>query len=360
MNTIDKVLLEWSLKTDKGYPDLNSKEDMDLFESMFGFNLNESFRTLTWAQLKKKTGATPRVVTLYNLIEKDLPVELTSGKKIELEFKDPAHIEFFRNGDLEKIKSIGGVSINSFPFFFEKGKPGNTITLNNLAKTPIFGGKGTGPENAGLRYEQIAISKLNSTIQEIGEPIDIKLGETIYKDITEVVNVGGAPTADFAFVSNNKPVIFISHKNGTTPKDFQQYSGFKYLIEEYEEVRDFVKAVAESTYYTDQALAPKTLLTRGIKEEDIKKKAVYGYEHGKESFSVNNCQALIQGDIWLESKEDYYEINGTKLFTTPNIPSDEYEPVFGVSYRSNMSSMGIQNARFGIYSKDRYPNAVTI
>ena len=159
---------------------------------------------------------------------------------------------------------------------------------------------------------------------------------------------------------NNKPVIFISHKNGTTPKDFQQYSGFKYLIEEYEEVRDFVKAVAESTYYTDQALAPKTLLTRGIKEEDIKKKAVYGYEHGKESFSVNNCQALIQGDIWLESKEDYYEINGTKLFTTPNIPSDEYEPVFGVSYRSNMSSMGIQNARFGIYSKDRYPNAVTI
>tara|TARA_R110001632_G_scaffold164530_2_gene283003 strand:- start:3 stop:1055 length:1053 start_codon:yes stop_codon:yes gene_type:complete len=41
MNTIDKVLLEWSLKTDKGYPDLNSKEDMDLFESMFGIRLNE-------------------------------------------------------------------------------------------------------------------------------------------------------------------------------------------------------------------------------------------------------------------------------------------------------------------------------
>jgi len=41
MDTIDKVLLEWSLKTDKGYPDLNSKEDMALFESMFGFKLNE-------------------------------------------------------------------------------------------------------------------------------------------------------------------------------------------------------------------------------------------------------------------------------------------------------------------------------
>ena len=41
MNLIDRVLLEWSYKTRKGYPDINSQEDMDLFESMFGFNLNE-------------------------------------------------------------------------------------------------------------------------------------------------------------------------------------------------------------------------------------------------------------------------------------------------------------------------------
>ena len=41
MNLIDRVLLEWSYKTRKGYPDINSQEDMDLFESLFGFNLNE-------------------------------------------------------------------------------------------------------------------------------------------------------------------------------------------------------------------------------------------------------------------------------------------------------------------------------
>src|SRR6056300_1255040 len=38
MNLIDKVILEWSYKTKKGYPDINSQEDMDLFESMFGFD----------------------------------------------------------------------------------------------------------------------------------------------------------------------------------------------------------------------------------------------------------------------------------------------------------------------------------
>jgi hypothetical protein len=43
MNLIDKVLLEWSYKTKKGYPDINSQEDMDLFESIFGFNLNEAY-----------------------------------------------------------------------------------------------------------------------------------------------------------------------------------------------------------------------------------------------------------------------------------------------------------------------------
>ena len=42
MNLTDKVILEWSYKTTKGYPDINSQEDMALFESIFGFNLNES------------------------------------------------------------------------------------------------------------------------------------------------------------------------------------------------------------------------------------------------------------------------------------------------------------------------------
>lgn len=41
MNLIDKVILEWSYRTKKGYPDINNEEDMRLFESMFGIDLNE-------------------------------------------------------------------------------------------------------------------------------------------------------------------------------------------------------------------------------------------------------------------------------------------------------------------------------
>ena len=38
MNLIDRIILEWSYKTKKGYPDINNEEDMRIFESMFGFD----------------------------------------------------------------------------------------------------------------------------------------------------------------------------------------------------------------------------------------------------------------------------------------------------------------------------------
>ena len=41
MNLIDRVILEWSYKTKKGYPDLNNEEDLRVFESLFGFDLKE-------------------------------------------------------------------------------------------------------------------------------------------------------------------------------------------------------------------------------------------------------------------------------------------------------------------------------
>ena len=41
MDLLDKVLLEWSARTEKGYPDLNNEQDLAIFESMFGFKLNE-------------------------------------------------------------------------------------------------------------------------------------------------------------------------------------------------------------------------------------------------------------------------------------------------------------------------------
>lgn len=41
MELIDKILLEWSYRCEKGYPDLSNEKDIALFESLFGIDLKE-------------------------------------------------------------------------------------------------------------------------------------------------------------------------------------------------------------------------------------------------------------------------------------------------------------------------------
>jgi len=46
MNLVEKTILEWSYRCEKGYPDLTNEKDMNLFESLFGFRLDEG--VLKW------------------------------------------------------------------------------------------------------------------------------------------------------------------------------------------------------------------------------------------------------------------------------------------------------------------------
>lgn len=39
MDLINKIILEWSYRTKKGYPDLNNEDDLRVFQSTFGFDL---------------------------------------------------------------------------------------------------------------------------------------------------------------------------------------------------------------------------------------------------------------------------------------------------------------------------------
>jgi len=63
LDIIDRVLLEWSYRTRKGYPDINSQEDMDLFESMFGFKLGESNMSGKATGYPSTTGTFEKYVT---------------------------------------------------------------------------------------------------------------------------------------------------------------------------------------------------------------------------------------------------------------------------------------------------------
>ena len=349
MNLIDKVILEWSYKTKKGYPDINSQEDMALFESIFGFSLTEGdYNILSFGDLRKYGG--PRLNKLYDLISNKEPIALSSGEEKVIDFTKPEYAELFQNSDIDGIKKLAGARVNAFPFFKVDGKD---IGINSLLKTPAFGGKGKG---SGTAQEDIALAGINKQLQEIGS-IDVELGGKEYKEVTSAATVKGTPKADFTLNTDQGPVIFLSHKDGSSPKHFQQYSGFKGL-EEYEEIKSFVEAVRKAT---DGELKPKTSFKRALLNDEVKRKSVYGLEQGSGEFSKNNCQAILQGPVKFEAQESGdYVIRCNHQVNNPEIPSGGYEPMLYVTFRRDRKNMGIINARFGIYPVDYKPNAIDI
>lgn len=349
MNLIDRAILEWSYRTKKGYPDLNNENDLKVFESLFGFNLEEGdFKTLSFGDLRKYGG--PRLKDLHRHIEEKIPVTLTNGEEETIEYANPDYAELFLNSDIEGIKKLAGSRVNSFPFFKLNGKE---IGINSLAKSPAFGGKGKG---SGTAKEDIALAGINTELEKIGS-IDVVLAGKTYKGISKAVTVKGTPKADFTLNNEEGPQIFLSHKDGTTVKHFQQYSGFKGL-EEYEEIKAFVEAVRNTT---NGELESKQSFKRALLSDEVKRRSVYGLDFGSDSFGINNCQAILQGTVKFEAQESGdYVITCNHQIHNPDIPSGEYEPMLYVTFRRDRNNMGIKNARFGIYPVGYKPNALDI
>lgn len=349
MNFIDRVILEWSYRTKKGYPDLNNEEDLRVFESMFGFNLLEAdYKVLSFADLKKYGG--PRLRDLHRHIQEKIPVSLITGQEEVIEFAKPEYAPLFSESDIEGIKQLAGARVNNFPFFKLNGKD---LSINDLAKSPAFGGRGKG---TGTAKEDIALAGINSELEKLGT-IDVELAGRLYKGIKKATTVRGTPKADFTLNDETGPVIFISHKDGRTAKDFQQYSGFKGL-EDYEEIQSFVEDVRE---VTNGELQPKQAFKRPLNSEEIKRKSVYGLNFGAEEFGINNCQAILQGPVLFELQDTgEYIITCNHQVYSPNIPSDSYEPMLYVTFRRDRKNMGILNARFGIYPTSYAPKATDI
>jgi hypothetical protein len=99
MNLTDKVILEWSYKTSKGYPDINSQEDIALFESMFGFNLLEKKGDNEAKAIQKIVSKFPaKYSTMSN------PIRIANTEKVDSE-------EFVKD-----IKSVfGNINVKAVP-----------------------------------------------------------------------------------------------------------------------------------------------------------------------------------------------------------------------------------------------------
>lgn len=351
MNVVTKFLEYYSYRFPKGYPDLSDPADKDLLRKILSeeldLDIEEGFNPLSFGDLKKYD----RLQRLNNKIQSGEPFILTSEESVVLLYDNPEYEDLFANADITSLNNIGKGRINTFPFFIDKN--GKQYAIKDLVKDKTFGGKGTG---SGTRTEDIALTDINNKIQELGS-INIVIGNKVYENVNNATTVPKTPKADFTLNSNDTPLIFISHKDGSKPTDFQQYSGLTGLTE-YDEVQKFIDDVKAQT---ENEMQPKQSFFRKINSDEVKLKSVYGLLQSTDNFNENNCQILLQGPISLELIEDNaYKLTSNHTVINPSLPDGEYEPYFAVTFRNNRNNFGLVNGRFGIYPKAYIRNATEI
>lgn len=230
-----------------------------------------------------------------------------------------------------KGSSIGGVRVGNVKILFKaSGKTG------------------------GLDVEAAAISSLQSAlmaaISENGGPISIRLNGKTIKDVAIVAKTNGTPKSDFHLAdSKNKPLIHISHKKGSTPRDFQQWGGLtEDRIKNHPEVKKFILKC--QALYGNKIPGGASAYSV-IKSADLKMMSVFGVNFDKSTIDENRVDVLIQGDPGLKrvGKGSYVLTATGHIHYHGDVPSGGFTPVLAVIYKGDRDQFNIKGARFSIY-----------
>lgn len=162
MDLLGKVLFEWSVRCEKGYPDFNNEQDLAIFESMFGFNLvqeaKKDFSHLSKdaqevaASIGSQLGISKENIKAYN---RNTIVIITDENRNSL-FDQLEDLGFERDFNISG-SSQGGV----------KNEDGIKVIIKPLS---MQGARSAGKQNEASFFELI-----NSHIEENEEPITVIL-----------------------------------------------------------------------------------------------------------------------------------------------------------------------------------------
>ena len=261
--------------------------------------------------------------------------EVKGGKKVNL-IKPKGIDNILRKGSSNEL--------NNLRFGDTKGE---TWKLSDFVKTKEFGGKGTG---SGTAKEDEALKSLrkqidDAKIKEANIEIQIRIGSTVYM-VADVVSTPGTPKSDFHLVdANGKEIVWISHKDGSKAKDFQQWGG----MSQAKEPKIYSNAETQSFINDIHAMYPTglpnaTSIYRKIIDKKIKMMSVYGNEYGGK-FSRQNTTLMLQGDVKLSKSGNYYKITAAHTHLNGETMSGDYEPVFMAIYKGDRSDFGIKGTR---------------
>lgn len=274
MDLIDKIIKEWSWRCTKGYPQLDSEEDLRIFEGLFNINLTEA--SLRANTLAAKELLLQKYPDTFSIMSKDYRIG-NKGRISSAEFAEIIQNEFGQapevfppNTDLnnQRTKPDGSREFNLFRF-----KTGTGDTAIILAGGP--------KEENKERQEHGIINIINSI--EGAKTVRDQNGYTIEGVLSaeKVPNIPGyrhQPYSDVKLViqETNDPFL-ISAKGLTSPTIAG--GGLQGIMLLSDKVQNFVKQFYEDAYQyykkifdDNQELTSETNLQKTKYFQDVNRK----------------------------------------------------------------------------------------
>ena len=269
------------------------------------------------------------------------PFELNLGGKVTLVY------------DKEKEKVLAKrnrAHIAQLRFVSAKGSKEYKIT--DFKKTIEFGGKG---EGSGTIKEDIELESLRKQLEDLKKveksaTVPIRIDSKTYQ-VEGAESTPGTPKSDFHLLDiNGREIVWISHKDGSRPNDFQQWGGIsdrsEPAIAKHIETKIFVQDVKDKY---NNVMPRATTVARKIEDLRLQMMSVYGNEYGS-AFGRQNVTMLIQGPVKLKKRGRSYKFESNHIHFNGEIMHNGFVPTFMAIYKGvGRRDQGMEGARFSIY-----------
>lgn len=276
------------------------------------------------------------------------PFQLVSGQKVFLVYEESKYNTIGRKRPAELLRLE----------FVDANSKTRKYKLSSFKKTVEFGGKPEGG-GSGVGIEMREINSINKQLDEIrsttGERfVPIKLNGKVYP-VARCDKTPGVPKSDFSiFDANDQEIMWISHKEGSTAKHFQQWGGMtEPEIQSHPEAQEFIRQVQEK--FPD-GIPPAMTVAKSIKDPQLKNMSIYGVAYGKgKPENRQNVSLVIQGPIKIRKLGSTWHMVGNHTHENGEKITGEFEPVMMAIYKGDRSNFGVKGARFAIQPRGSRP-----
>ena len=275
-----------------------------------------------------------RVDMFINKLKAGEPFELISGEEVTL-VPDPDVIDVLR-----RKGNLRGIELET-----EDGEP---VKFSDIKKTGEFGGVGSTTTKEDKELESLN-NQIVDIMSETGRGyVRVRVDGVVHR-VAAAETTPGTPKSDFHLIDDSgREVVWISHKDGSTAKDFQQWGGMtEEKIKNHPEVQQF----ATDVYEMFSGKIPKqTTVARPIRSNNLKKYSVYGVDYGS-NLGRQNVSVLLQGPVSLVKRGRLYELDANNVHYNGETMKGDFVPVLMAIYKGDRSNFGVKGARFAIQPK---------